>query len=135
MGMGDLGRLIDPINATGMADQTGYQPVGGSRVSGFGQNGAGTADDYWAQQAALGQAPHLGAQNGPQGFIEGMAGWNGRLPRNELQKMAPPPPQHWAYTPGKGTTWATPQRKGNEFETSYDAPGSEGYNSFKGNRI
>jgi hypothetical protein len=36
MGMGDLGRLIDPINATGMADQTGYQPVGGSRVSGFG---------------------------------------------------------------------------------------------------
>jgi hypothetical protein len=131
-----LGRLVDPVNVTGMADQTGPRRVGGSTVSGFGTNGSGTADEYWAQQAALGQAPHI-ANSAPKGFLESMGAWNGRLPNSGLEKLAPPPPEHWVYDPKKGASWATPHRKGNsnEFDISHDAPGSEGYNSFKGNRI
>ncbi len=76
-----------------------------------------------------------------QGFIESMGGWpqgNGqRFLRPDKAAMPPPPPPQWVYDPNKGASWGTPKRKGASTEYGFEAhaPGSEGYNSFKGNRI
>jgi hypothetical protein len=131
------GRFIDPVNITGLADQTAPRRVG-STVSGAGVNGSGTADDYWAAEAAKGAAPHMPAPQ--KGF------WESTVPSGDnalwalhpgLIPMPPPPPSHWSYDPTKGASWATPQRKGSSTEYEYvsNAPGSAEYNSFKGNRI
>jgi hypothetical protein len=132
---GAVGRLIDPVNITGLADQTGPRQVGGSTVMG------GANVDH-TQHGGVNWGPPKdfsapAAPAAPLGFLESMGAWNGKLPGRSVERLAPPPPEHWTYDPKKGASWATHNRKGNsnEFETSYDAPGSQGYNSFKGNRI
>lgn len=75
-----------------------------------------------------------------RGFIESMGGWQGRAPmfaRPDRAAMPPPPPPQWVYDPQKGASWATPKRQGTSTEYSFEAhaPGSEGFNSYRGNRI
>jgi hypothetical protein len=127
-----FGRVLDPLNVTGMADQTGPRQVGGSTVMG-GDN----VDHTLSGGVNWGPPKDYSVPAAPLGFLESMGAWNGHVPGRNVQKLVAPPPEHWTYDPKKGASWATHTRKGNtnEFETSYDAPGSQGYNSFKGNRI
>lgn len=40
--------------------------------------------------------------------------------------MAPPPPAHWGYTPGQGTSWMTPDKRltaDNQYSWNATSPG------------
>lgn len=99
---------------------------------------------------AVGIHPRVpGAPGGPlpvvphpnaKGFMESMGGFQGAAPggmRLDQKGMPAAPPPQWIYTPGQGATWGTPQREGTSGNYSFqpNAPGSQGFNNFKGNRF
>lgn len=114
----DASYVFDPANIFGTRGQP--QTGGGA--------GPGLSPSVAAQ--GIGQAQNVLRPSKPQ-FLGGM------LPAPQMgapaptAPVAPPPPPHWSYQPGKGAVWATPKEGG---KTEYAAPGDKGFD-FSGNRI
>jgi hypothetical protein len=116
--------LLDPLDIAGT-------------IAGSGQPGNWVSNPGAATQGGVETAP-------ADGYIAGMAGptspFYAAKPMGDRGYRAappPPPPPRWVYDPKKGASWATPKLNSgtNDYDMVANAPGSEGYNSFKGNRI
>lgn len=111
------GFLLDPLNVTGIQDgPSGHsQEAVGQHVGGSNSLAPPVAPvaPYHPQISSMGLANKF--------FQNGHAG-----------AMPAPPPAHWGYTPGQGTTWQTPQRQGasQNYNWNSTAPGAA-----PGNRI
>ncbi len=142
-----MGGLIDKIgNAIAQNSHDSAGAVGhafSGRVGDVGQHAVDNAVGYpHPGHPAPGVPGGLPVVPRPdaKGFMESMGGFQGAAPgglRIDQKGMPAAPPPQWIYTPGQGATWGTPQREGTSGNYSFqpNAPGSQGFNNFKGNRF